>query len=181
MCGKFLRCGENILQFKNRISAAHPGLESVFLLGNFGVKRGTDRIELTSPVTSLVSEDWCMQGLPFYAGKVTYHTRVSLAKACRGKIRLTGFEGTSAHIFVDGVCGACGEKDPNSSDEPEVMLGDMNGDGKVNAIDANVMKRIMSGNITPTKAQALAGDLTGDGVVNGMDSNMLARLLSGGN
>ena len=103
MCGKFLRCGENILQFKTRISAAHPGLESVFLLGNFGVKSGTDRIELTSPVTSLVSEDWCMQGLPFYAGKVTYRTRVSLAKACRGKIRLTGFEGTSAHIFVDGI------------------------------------------------------------------------------
>ena len=98
-----MRCGENILQFKTRISAAHPGLESVFLLGNFGVKSGTDRIELTSPVTSLVSEDWCMQGLPFYAGKVTYRTRVSLAKACRGKIRLTGFEGTSAHIFVDGI------------------------------------------------------------------------------
>ena len=101
--GKFLRCGENVLQFKTRMDSAHPGLESVFLLGNFGVKSETDRIELTAPVISLVPGDWCMQGLPFYAGKVTYRTRVSLEKNSRGKIRLTGFEGTSAHIAVDGV------------------------------------------------------------------------------
>ncbi|MBR1951499.1 MAG: hypothetical protein IKA32_02930, partial [Lentisphaeria bacterium] len=37
------------------------------------------------------------------AGKVTYRTRISLEKACFGKIRLTAFEGSSAHIAVDGV------------------------------------------------------------------------------
>ena len=100
---KLLCRGENILQFKTFINAAHPGLESMFLLSEHSVKEGRDGIELTSPVASLEQGDWCLQGLPFYAGKVTYRTRIFLEKACRGKIRLTAFEGSSAHIAVDGM------------------------------------------------------------------------------
>ena len=99
---KLLLPGENLLHFKTGISSAHPGLESMFLLGNFGVKEGEDSVTLVPPVKTLVSGDWCSQNLPFYAGSVTYRTRVALEKACRGKIRVTGFEGTSVRIAVDG-------------------------------------------------------------------------------
>ena len=63
----------------------------------------------------------------------------------------------------------------------EALIGDVNLDGQVNAMDANIMKRIISGTITPTDYQNLAGDVNGDGQINGLDSNLLSRIVSGAN
>ncbi len=63
----------------------------------------------------------------------------------------------------------------------EIIKGDLNGDGAVNSIDANVMKRIVSGIVTPDEAQLIAGDFDNDGVINGMDSNVLVRVIAGTN
>lgn len=47
-------------------------LEWIYLLGDFGVKlRGRSAV-LTPPVRELAFGDWTKQGLPFYAGNVTY-------------------------------------------------------------------------------------------------------------
>ena len=83
------------------------------------------------------------------------------------------------HMFVDGTCTVCGEADPDWSDEPEYTPGDLNEDGKINAMDVNMMKRIVAGIVTPTDTQRLAGDLNGDGTVNGRDSNLIVRLTAG--
>ena len=77
------------------------------------------------------------------------------------------------HNFVDGICTICGEAD-NSAPK-----GDINGDGKINAMDINIVKRILSGTMEPTEEQILAGDLDGNGTLNGIDSNFLSRIVAG--
>ena len=56
-----------------------------------------------------------------------------------------------------------------------LIIGDANGDGKVNGIDINYMKRALSG----TYDINIAMDVSGDGKVNGTDVNLLKRYLVG--
>ena len=46
--------------------------EYCYLLGDFGVEVRGQRVKLTAPVRDLAFGDWTRQGLPFYAGNVTY-------------------------------------------------------------------------------------------------------------
>jgi hypothetical protein len=48
-------------------------LEWCYLLGDFGVSVSGRGAKLTDPVRTLGFGDWTTQGLPFYAGNVTYH------------------------------------------------------------------------------------------------------------
>ena len=67
-----------------------------------------------------------------------------------------------------------GEKLPSA-----VKEGDLDGDGKVSAIDSNILRRIVSGQIQATDDQMLAGDIDGDTKITGMDSNILKRRIAG--
>ncbi|MDD6681953.1 MAG: glycosyl hydrolase [Clostridiales bacterium] len=49
------------------------GAEWCYLLGDFGVKVLGDEATIIPPVRELAFGDWSHQGLPFYAGNVTYH------------------------------------------------------------------------------------------------------------
>lgn len=51
-------------------------LEWCYLLGDFGVEVSGQDAQIIEPVRQLAFGDWCHQGLPFYAGNVTYHCRV---------------------------------------------------------------------------------------------------------
>ncbi len=68
------RIGENTLTLRCRYHLGLPGLEFAYLLGNFGV---VDNV-LTAPVHTLSLGDWCQQGLPHYAGNLTYTHAVNL-------------------------------------------------------------------------------------------------------
>jgi hypothetical protein len=48
-------------------------VEWCYLLGDFGVAVAGRHARLTAPVRRLAFGDWTAQGLPFYAGDVTYH------------------------------------------------------------------------------------------------------------
>ncbi len=48
-------------------------VEWCYLLGDFGVQVAGSHAKIIEPVSSLSFGDWCNQGLPFYAGNVTYH------------------------------------------------------------------------------------------------------------
>ena len=48
-------------------------IEWCYLLGDFGVEVKGGRATITEPVRELAFGDWTVQGLPFYAGNVTYH------------------------------------------------------------------------------------------------------------
>ncbi len=64
----FFREGKNELRLKRRYDETTPGLESLFLLGDFGVKEDA----LTAPVKYLKYGDWTKQELPHYAGNIVY-------------------------------------------------------------------------------------------------------------
>jgi hypothetical protein len=48
-------------------------IECMYLLGDFGVEVHGRHAVITEPVRHLTFGDWVHQGLPFYAGNVTYH------------------------------------------------------------------------------------------------------------
>lgn len=51
-------------------------LEWCYLLGDFGVNVSGRGAKLTDPARTLAFGDWTTQGLPFYAGNVTYHCTI---------------------------------------------------------------------------------------------------------
>ncbi len=63
--------------------------------------------------------------------------------------------------------------------EPDIVIGDINGDGMISAMDMNLAKRLVSGTVTATPEQIKAADMNGDGVFNGFDTNILMRVVSG--
>ncbi len=55
------------------------------------------------------------------------------------------------------------------------IIGDVNGDGKINAVDANLCRRVILG----TDEYTPAADINGDGKVNAIDGNLIIRLILG--
>ena len=66
-------------------------------------------------------------------------------------------------------------------EEPSVQVGDLDGDGTVNAKDVNVLLRILAGAEIAEEGSDLyiAADLDGDGVLNAKDANTLKRVIAG--
>ncbi len=81
------------------------------------------------------------------------------------------------HAFSGVCCLTCGAPDPDF--EPTYSKGDINGDGKINIMDINVLKRLATGNIEPTLEQLDAADYNCDGKVNAIDANTLSRYIAG--
>ena len=59
--------------------------------------------------------------------------------------------------------------------EKNFMVGDLNGDGKVNAIDGNLCRRVIVG----TDEFNPAADINGDGKVNAIDGSLIVSLILG--
>jgi hypothetical protein len=76
----------------------NTNLEWCYLLGDFGVEVAGRAARITAPVRSLAFGDWTRQGLPFYAGNVTYHCRLPGA----GKLRVPRFAAPLLTVAVDG-------------------------------------------------------------------------------
>ncbi len=67
-----LRAGKNTLILRLPLGN-RCGAEWCYLLGDFGVKVLGDEARIIPPVRELAFGDWSNQGMPFYAGNVTYH------------------------------------------------------------------------------------------------------------
>ena len=67
------------------------------------------------------------------------------------------------------------------SGDSDLVAGDVNGDGDVNAKDANIMKRIIAGevNAIPGSDMFIVSDLNDDNDINAKDANILKRMISG--
>lgn len=60
-----------------------------------------------------------------------------------------------------------------------VVMGDLNGDGKVTAADARIALRIASKMQKPTAVQLKTGDINGDGKITAADARMILRMAAG--
>ena len=70
------------------------------------------------------------------------------------------------HIYENGKCTMCGELDP------DYLIGDVNGDGKVNIADIFMLKSVLLGNESNESC-----DVNGDGSINISDIFALKRIL----
>ena len=63
----------------------------------------------------------------------------------------------------------------------DVLLGDVNLDGQVNAVDSNLLRRCVGGayTIEVGSDSFKAADINGDGQINSIDSNLLKRIVAG--
>jgi len=61
------------------------------------------------------------------------------------------------------------------------VTGDVSGDGEINAVDSNYMKRAIAGVLPLSEKQTAAADTDGNKAINGKDSNTLKRMISGSN
>ncbi len=81
-------------------------LEASFLLGSFGVKldQKRERARMVSLPAKLRPANWCKQGLPFYAGSVTFRRQAKVTRQPdeRVFIMLPKWDGAAARILVDG-------------------------------------------------------------------------------
>lgn len=94
--------GENRLSMSCEYTGDFSGLESVYLLGDFGVDIINGKPEITAPVQTLELGDWTKQGLPFYAGAVKYRYYLCWINNPARKIfvKIPEFHGAAVRISV---------------------------------------------------------------------------------
>ncbi|AJG98234.1 hypothetical protein LF65_01629 [Clostridium beijerinckii] len=76
-------------------------VEWCYLLGDFGVKVEGSNARIIEPVRKLVFGDWSQQGLPFYAGNVTYQCELE-TENCNISVEIPQFRNPVLSVAVDG-------------------------------------------------------------------------------
>ena len=104
---------------------------------------------------STVTEPTCTEG-----GYTTH-----ICAVC-GDSYVDSYTDVKDHTYEGGVCTGCGDI--------LYVLGDINGDGNINILDANLAAAYYNEVIDLTEAQLLAADVNGDGTVNILDANLIA-------
>jgi hypothetical protein len=77
----------------------------------------------------------------------------------------------TGHHFEDGSCTDCGA--------PVAMMGDLNGDGRINARDARLLLRLIAGLTEEGEVNETVADFNGDGRVNARDARAILRFIAG--
>lgn len=99
-----LRRGENELTLECAYSAEHPGLEMIYLLGQFGVRLLGNTAVMTALPASLHLGDWTEQALTFYSGAVVYQQEIqpTLAAGERLFLHVPDYRGACVRVLLDG-------------------------------------------------------------------------------
>ena len=95
-----LSAGNHVLELE--VPFGHKdGLEWAYLLGDFGVRVDGRHKRIIEPVRNLAFGDWTSQGLPFYAGNVTYLCSLK-TKGGAVSLAATQFPNPVLSVAVDG-------------------------------------------------------------------------------
>lgn len=113
-----LAAGDHILEARRAVGRRDT-LEWFHLLGDFGVRLAGTHATLTAASTELAWGDWCHQGLPFYAGNVTYHASVDHGGG-RLILAIPQRSGALVRVRVDGQ-----DRDPVLLPPWQVDCGDL--------------------------------------------------------
>ncbi len=120
-----IRIGTNEIALECHYTELHPGLEIVYLLGNFGAKaKGTD-VTITAPPASLRLGNWVPQGLAFYSGSVSYRKtiRPKLSRGERLFVQVPKYAGAAVRVLVDGQSAGIIAWEPNEVDITDRLSG----------------------------------------------------------
>ena len=97
-----IRKGRNLLELHTKYNGEMCGLESLFLLGDFGVKNNV----LTAPVRELFPGDWCAQGFPNYSGNMIYELEFEWRNRKRSEkpvfLEIPAWKGTALGVSLNG-------------------------------------------------------------------------------
>ncbi len=91
--------GDNMLEIKAEITQ-RIGIEWCYILGDFGVEVQGKRAKIIEPVRELAFGDWSTQGLPFYAGNVTYQVEAETKETL--EIEVSHFRNPVIRVDIDG-------------------------------------------------------------------------------
>lgn len=83
---------------------------------------------------------------------------------------------------ADGMCsevGGTGASVTVGVTAFDVLLGDLNGDGKINNLDASVALKYDAGIVDLTAEQKTRGDINGDGKINNLDATVILKIDAG--
>jgi hypothetical protein len=121
-----LRPGRNEIILTCDYAETHPGLETIYLLGDFGTQVEGTRVKLTAPPSRLAIGDWVTQGLAFYSGSVGYMTRIEpqTEDGQRVFVRVPSYLGAAVRVLLDGTPAGVIAWEPN-----EVEITDLIGEG----------------------------------------------------
>lgn len=97
-----LKKGENTLVLSGRYHQYLPGLEAIYLMGDFGVRH--ERV-MTAPSETLDIGDWVPQGLENYAGNVTYVLPIGRRPDTKKRVflRIPAWRGAMLGVSVNGA------------------------------------------------------------------------------
>lgn len=96
---RLLKKGKNVITVASKYHENLPGLEAIFLLGEFGVR---NEVLISLPQT-LSCGDWCEQGFPYYAGNLTYERKLGeLPPSGRISVNVPEWCGVALGISVNG-------------------------------------------------------------------------------
>lgn len=96
-----LKKGENTLVLSGRYHQYLPGLEAIYLMGDFGIRN--ERV-MTAPPATLDIGDWVPQGLENYAGNVTYTLPIGHRPDTKKRVflRIPAWRGAMLGVSVNG-------------------------------------------------------------------------------
>ena len=94
----YLEKGKNVLLLSGKYHEKMPGLESIFLLGEFGVS-GEKICRLPE---TLAWGDWCEQGFPAYGGNLTYRIPLPSVPGGRSFLSIPDWRGTAIRVRING-------------------------------------------------------------------------------
>jgi hypothetical protein len=97
-----MRAGAHVLEVEVPLGEG-TNLEWLYLLGDFGVRVAGRHKTVTEPVRTLAFGDWTGQGLPFYAGNVTYHTRFEADGQTTYTLETARFPNPVLSLALDGA------------------------------------------------------------------------------
>lgn len=153
-------------------------------LKSFVVKQNSDvsgeivSVEIASmphKVSYMMGELIDLRGISL---KITYSDGTS--EIVTSNFSTAGFDSKSAGEKIITVF--CGDLTASFAVTVEdVMIGDISGDGTVNAVDSNLLKRIIAGTLEIENEEFVnkAADINGDGTVNAVDANLLKQVIVG--
>lgn len=121
----WLKLGANELVLECDYSEDHPGLEIVYLLGNFGTAVADTAVAMTALPASLQIGDWGPQGLAFYSGSVAYRRTLDVRPAAgeRVFVRVPEYRGVAVRVLVNGQPAGVIGWEPNEVEITSMLSG----------------------------------------------------------